>query len=130
MTARISNDAKTALHAAAAFMHPNIVEGLVELMSENELQFEDAYGCTPLHVVCSVGITQMAKCMVNKNKKILTIPDLQKDLPVTLAVIGRYKEMARYLYSITPLEILLPENGYNGASLLRECLLVEYLGKS
>ena len=66
LIARISFDGKTALHAAAAFMHPNIVEGLVELMSENELEFQDAYGLIPLHVVCTVGIIEMAKSMVNK----------------------------------------------------------------
>ena len=130
LTAAISFDGKTPLHAAAAFMHLHIVEGLVELVSEDDLELEDADGLTPLDQVCNVGVTQIARCMVNKNKKILTRPNQADDyLPVTQAV-WTSKELARYLYLVTPLAELLPEKGHHGASLLVCCLLFDNLGKS
>ena len=100
-------------------MRPHLVEGLVELMSKDDLELKDSYDCSPLDHVCSIGITQMARCMVNKNKKILTILEPNENLlPFTKVVVRRYKEMARYLYSITPLGILLLGKGYYGATLL------------
>ena len=61
----------------------------------------------------------MARCMVNKNEKILTILNPSENLlSLTKVVVRRYKEMIGYLYSVTPLGILLIGKGYYGATLL------------
>ena len=72
----------------------------------------------------------MARCLVNKNKEILTIPDLKNNfLPVTVAVVGKQKQkkVATYLYSVTPLAELLPKKGCHVASLLTQCIFMENL---
>ena len=107
------------LHVVATFMDPYVVEGLVELMSKDDLKLKDAYGCGPLDHVCSIGITQFARYMTNKNKKILTILESNENLlPLTKVVVRRYKEMDEYIYSVTPLGILFLGKGYHGATLL------------
>ena len=50
--------------------------------------------------------------------------------PVTLALDFGHTEMARYIYSVTPFEVLLPENEKHGAVLLVQCYYSKMLGKS
>ncbi|XP_062089049.1 uncharacterized protein LOC133795611 [Humulus lupulus] len=113
------NFGKSALHIASVAGHAHIVEVLVELMEEKELERRGILdGFTALADATMNGKANIAKCMVEKNSKIVSIPTETGMIPVVLALAYGNKSMARYLYPVTPLEDLLPEKGTNGASLL------------
>ncbi|KAF7820264.1 ankyrin repeat-containing protein NPR4-like isoform X1 [Senna tora] len=128
--ARITSLGQTALHVVASLGHVRMVEGLVGLMEPQYLEIVDVDGFTPLATAAAnSGHLHLAQCMVNKNDNILTIPISRgKVLPVTLALSNGHKEMGRYLYSLTPLEILKPKNGTQGAALLYWCFQMGELG--
>lgn len=115
-------------------------------MREEALEIKDAYGGTPLGYALKgqqggnqagqqLGanvIIEMTKYMVEKNKKILSavIPPTSNILVVEACVWKRW-ELVRYLYSVTPLEVLMPPvNGSHGASLIWYCLNNTKFGKS
>ncbi|KAK4256046.1 hypothetical protein QN277_008961 [Acacia crassicarpa] len=123
LTAKMTSSGKTALHVAALFGHVSIVKELVSLLSPELLETTDDFGNTPLFIATITGITQVAKCLVNKNTNILGILNSTKELPVTQAFLNGHQEMGRYLYSKTPLEYLHPEKSpLQGAMLLHCCL--------
>ncbi|KAI4347929.1 hypothetical protein L6164_008702 [Bauhinia variegata] len=123
VNAIISEIEETALHVAVTFEHLHIVKELVNKMQEGDLEWRDQFGETALVTAACTGIIEMAKCMIEKNRNLPMIPTNDGVLPVTHAVISNQKEMARYLYLVTPLEELVPEMGYHGANLLRQCFL-------
>ncbi|KAI4347989.1 hypothetical protein L6164_008755 [Bauhinia variegata] len=121
----------TALHVAASLGHLNIVKELIELMSEEDVALIDYTGYTTLAVAASTGITEIAKCIIKKNKNLICLTDLPDvfvfgDMPVTVAVENGHLEMARYLYSVTPLEELSPHRGSHGAELLNRCFVSNF----
>ena len=60
----------------------------------------------------------MAKCLVERGSKLLTIPNVAGFILVTRAPDMGNEEMACYLYLVTLLEELKPEKGYHAATLL------------
>lgn len=126
---------KSALHIAAVSGHAHTVEKLTELMSEEELARKGHDGFTALADATMNGIKSMAKCMYEKNNEIVSIAtdtnntEIKGMLPVVLALAYGNKHMARYLYSVTPPEDLLPEKGPNGASLLTYAIRMKQYGK-
>ncbi|XP_028792354.1 uncharacterized protein LOC114748164 [Neltuma alba] len=120
-TAKLTVTNGTPLHVAALFGHVELMEELVRLADPEFLEIVDDYGSTPLAIAASTGVIQIAKCILHKNRNILDIPDLRFHLPVTLAIGAGRKEMGRFLYKETPLEVLKPQNGYLGSRLLRAC---------
>ncbi|XP_042954895.1 uncharacterized protein LOC122291290 isoform X1 [Carya illinoinensis] len=122
-TATIENiSGQTPLHTAVAAEHEHIVEKLVEMMKEEDLAILDSGGNTALAYTAINGNYQMAKCMIRKNKSLVSIGNNQKDIPVVIAVENGHKELACYLYLHTPLEELRPEKGHNGATLLNHTI--------
>ncbi|XP_075644032.1 uncharacterized protein LOC142615207 [Castanea sativa] len=122
-TAKISITGSTALHIAIFEGHMNIVEKLVNKMSEEELKIKDTNDYTVLGYCAIVGNIQMAKCIIGKSRTLLSIGNESDDLiPVVLAVTKNQIEMARYLYPETPLEDLIPRNGINGASFITRAI--------
>ncbi|KAK7813869.1 ankyrin-2 [Quercus suber] len=111
---------KKVLHLAVFAGHENIVQELVKQMSENDLVLEkrDQFGYTALAETTLHGNCEMAKCMIDKNHKLVRIPSYKKLLPVVLAVFHKHIKLARYLYRRTPLKDLLAENGLNGVTLM------------
>ncbi|XP_028805713.1 ankyrin repeat-containing protein NPR4-like isoform X2 [Neltuma alba] len=120
-TAKLTATNGTPLHVAALFGHVELVKELVRLADSEFLEIVDDYGSTPLAIAASTGVVEIAKCMLNKNRNILDTPDLRYHLPVALAIGAGQKEMGRFLYKETPLEVLKPQNGYLGSRLLRAC---------
>ncbi|XP_028763118.1 uncharacterized protein LOC114721471 [Neltuma alba] len=119
LTAEIDDKGRTTLHVAAMFGHVTIVEELLKLLPPQFLLRPDSFGDTALVLASRfAGITQVAKCLVNKNSRIVCIPNKYGNLPVTVAFADGYQEMGRYLYSVTPLECL---TGRWGSRLLRCC---------
>ncbi|XP_021822528.1 uncharacterized protein LOC110763939 isoform X2 [Prunus avium] len=109
---------KTALHMAIELEHEHIVEEIVQLMTEEELEIK-FLGCTALALAANQGNIKMVECMVRKSKKILTIPIENNNLtPILLACFNEHWDVVRYLYSVTPIEDLMPEKGPYGAGLL------------
>jgi ankyrin repeat protein len=120
---------KTALHIAVAAGHAHIVEEMVERMSEENLEIQDNGGLTALAETAYVGNHRMAECMLRKNKHLVSIGDMNGLLPVVMAMAYGYKDLARYLYSLTPLEDLMAEKGINGATLCTQAIYTRTLGK-
>ncbi|KAL0007995.1 hypothetical protein SO802_009497 [Lithocarpus litseifolius] len=125
VTAEISIFGNTALHIAIFEGHMNIVEELVKTMSEENLKIKDAYDLTVLGYCAVVGNIQMAKCIIGKCRTLLSIGNESDDfIPVVLALTynPHGTEMARYLYSETPQEDLMPGNGSNGAMFITRAI--------
>ncbi|XP_015941308.1 uncharacterized protein LOC107466820 [Arachis duranensis] len=128
LTARISHEGKRALHVAALFGHRHIVEQLLQLMSADNVKLRDNRGLTALHEATYGKDVQLVKCLVEKgNRELLTIPSNTGWIPLTRALSVGNKEMAAYLFSVTPWEELTPEKGYNGVRILIMCYYSQIL---
>ena len=114
ISAKITVTDKTALHVAAEAEHVHIVEEMVKQMSEENLEIKDIYGYTALARAAYNGNHRMAECMLGKNENLISIGDGDGYIPVVMALLNGHLKLARYLYLLTPPEILLPENGTIG----------------
>jgi ankyrin repeat protein len=121
---------ETALSIAVAAGHEHIVEKLVDVMSVEELGILDIYGNTPLVGALNAGNYRMTACMLRKNNNLVSIEDEDKRIPVIQAIGNGDIELARYLYSLTPLEDLTKENGAHGATLCTCAIYTRSLGKN
>ncbi|XP_042985036.1 protein ACCELERATED CELL DEATH 6-like isoform X1 [Carya illinoinensis] len=130
-SAKITTLGKTALHVSVEAGHVHIVEALVDLMSEDDLEVQDNFGDTALMETTYSGQYKMAECMLRKNKKLVsmgkTIQSVGQLLPVVMAISNGYIKMARYLYSLTPLEDLFPEKGRSGSTLCTQAIYTRAL---
>ncbi|XP_057969002.1 uncharacterized protein LOC131158272 [Malania oleifera] len=125
LSARISSKADTALHAAILAGQTKIAEELVEMMQPQDLEPTNEFGATVLSLATIGGNIKLAKAILEKNPKLITLGNYVKDdglIPVVVAALYGKKEMARYLYKVTPILELSPERGVNGAQLLN-CLI-------
>ncbi|KAG6631793.1 uncharacterized protein LOC122291889 [Carya illinoinensis] len=121
--ARESHTGYTALHIAVAAGHFRVVDELVKkLMPEQNLETLDYDGFSALTEAAVGGKKTMAQCMLCKNEKLISIASSAGILPVNTAISFGHTETARYLYSLTPLEDLMPESGYNGANLFIDAI--------
>ena len=130
ISAKITVTDKTALHVAAEAGHVHIVEELVKQMSEENLEIKDIFGFTALAQAAYYGGNcRMAECMLGKNENLIRIVT-ENGIPVVVALGNGYLKLARYLYLLTPLEILMPENGHMGASVVCAAIYNKALGKN
>ncbi|CAL8140116.1 unnamed protein product [Prunus armeniaca] len=121
---RITPEGETALHVAVKSEELQVVKELVKLMTEKDLEIKDAYGLTAFACTVILGDIEMAKCMVEKNKKLLSIRSPPNNaIPLINAYRRGQWEMANYLYSLTPLEDL---NDRDGAALISQCFLSKH----
>ncbi|KAK7830183.1 hypothetical protein CFP56_028509 [Quercus suber] len=87
------------------------------------LEIKDNDGLTVLGCSAIVGNIQITKCITQKNRRLLSIGNSTNQLiPVVLNAVYNAIDLARYLYSETPLEDLKPENGINGATFITRCI--------
>ena len=128
--AKITGLDETALHLAVEAGHEDIVEKLVDLMSKEDLAIPNFFGGTALVYAIEVGNYRMAACMLIKNNNLPRIKDSDDDIPVNQAILRGHIELARYLYSFTPLEDLTPERGVYGATLCTQAIYNRSLGKN
>ena len=121
---------KTALHVAAEAGHVHIVEELVKLMPEENLEIKDCDGFTALALAAYFGNYRIAECMLRMNENLISIEDDDGNIPVVLALLNGHLKLARYLYLLTPPEILLPDNGTMGATVVCQAIYNKALGKN
>lgn len=119
----------TILQSATVIGQLNIVEALVEIKSE---EIETAYNSfgTALAIAASLGMTEIAKCLVRYNRKLLTITSVKGNIPIVIASFAGHKEVTYALYSATPFDVLCPENGNQGYGLLTGCFRAKTFGKN
>ncbi|XP_051140270.1 uncharacterized protein LOC127257830 isoform X2 [Andrographis paniculata] len=124
MRARISSHKDTALHIALLSGQTRLAEELVKMMNPEDLELTNEYGATPLSLAAIDGADKLAKLMVHKNRHLVQMDNEHEDghLPVIVAAQYGQKHMVHYLYKVTPKEVLSPEYGENGATLLN-CLI-------
>lgn len=134
---KISPTGETALHVAVRTGHDQLIEKLVELLSEKDLEIKDGDGWTPMLLAARYGYTGMAKCMHKKNQNLVNIVssvgqgDQERNtIPVVMAMTIGNIEVARYLYSVTSLELLKPNHeGKHGSTLITASIWVDVFGK-
>ncbi|CAN6574047.1 unnamed protein product [Malus baccata var. baccata] len=106
-----------------------MVKKLVKLMDVKDLEIKSTVGgVTALGVASNTGITEMAECMVKKNRKLLTIPNSFNMIPLVRAYCNGYWHMSRYLYSETPVEYLWADNGPSGATIISQSFASKEFG--
>ncbi|GKV35254.1 hypothetical protein SLEP1_g43554 [Rubroshorea leprosula] len=116
----LSDEGHTALHVAIQAGQDQIAEELVAMMSETDLEIKTKnLRHTFLTLVASTGRTHVAKCIVKRKNKLLTVRCKEGHIPVTVACSMGHKEMTYYLYSVTPPVAFRPENGNHGFDLMR-----------
>ena len=130
--AKITATGKTALRVAAEAGHLHMVEELVQFMSKKDLEIRDIYGFgfTALAWATYFGNYRIAECMLLKNENLISIEDDFGNIPVVLALKNGHLKLARYLYLLTPMEILMPEKGPTGATVVCEAIYNNALGKN
>ena len=124
ISAKITVTGKTALYVAAEAGHVHIV---IKQMSEENLEIKDIDGFTALALAAYIGNYRIAECMLGKNENLIRIATEEGNI---LAVYNGHLKLARYLYLLTPPEILLPENGIMGATVVCEAIYNKALGKN
>ncbi|XP_071913957.1 uncharacterized protein [Coffea arabica] len=119
--ARVSSHRDTGLHIAILVGHIKIAEELVKKMQPQDLELINEYGATALSLAAISGATKLAKAIVEKNPKLVSMENDHDDgqLPVIVAALYGQKRMVRYLYKVTSKDEL---QGERGATLLN-CLI-------
>ena len=130
ISAKITVRGETALHVAAEAGHVHIVEELVKQMSKENLEIKDSDGFTALARAAYNGNHRMAECMLGKNENLISITSKKERTPLYAALTNGHLRLARYLYLLTPLEILKPENGPKGAAVVCAAIDNNALGKN
>ncbi|TYH45464.1 hypothetical protein ES332_D11G266800v1 [Gossypium tomentosum] len=89
------------------------------MMGKEELEMKNDMGETAFSIATINESRKMVEDMVEKNSNLLTLKNRYGAIPVVVASLFSAKEMVRYLYQITPKEILNPETeDRSGATLL------------
>ena len=99
-------------------------------MTEEDLLIQQNDGFTVLAVAIHVGSIPIAKCLIKKNKELVNVVHRTYGIPVNHSVFYSDFQMVRYLYSVTPQDVLtLRDNGKTGALLISLCILNNKFGK-
>ncbi|XP_004301340.1 PREDICTED: uncharacterized protein LOC101300154 [Fragaria vesca subsp. vesca] len=118
-------DGDTPINCALLSGNVGIAKELVQSMRQEEaLEDKDAQGVTALNwaIQCfkDGDVYEIAKKMAGINDQVLGIPSGRDDgIPVVNALRWKKWESVRYLYSVTPPELL---NGPNGSAFICYCL--------
>ncbi|KAJ0795871.1 putative ankyrin repeat-containing domain-containing protein [Helianthus annuus] len=127
-TTRVSSHGDTALHIAILSGKIDIALDLVRKMPKEGLEISNDFGATPLSLAAITEKIKLAKAMVEKNDKLVTIKKGitdQNSLPVIVASMYGRKRMVHYLYSKTPKSLL---DGSDGVLLLNNLITAEFYG--
>ncbi|KAI7742145.1 hypothetical protein M8C21_032190, partial [Ambrosia artemisiifolia] len=124
----ITENRETALHVAASVRRrsnkqvENFVKSLVALMTEDDLELQNADGNTALFLAAAAGNIQAVKIMVIMNRALSIIRGRNGMMPLYVAAMcGNYK-VVKFLYEYST---ALRDDGWdrqNRASLLEKCV--------
>ncbi|XP_020216816.2 uncharacterized protein LOC109800448 [Cajanus cajan] len=120
-----SSMGRTVLHVAVIAGHEHIVEKLVNLGRHKLLKMQDNFDYTALALAADLtGNVNIARCMVGNygGRDLLTIKTKDNEIPVLLSAVKGHKEMTRYLYQQTHLNVFLHNNSHYGVLLLTQCI--------
>ncbi|RZC82071.1 hypothetical protein C5167_044648 [Papaver somniferum] len=125
LTAKITHAGETALHVAILSAKLNTVKELLKLLPPEALEAKSNPGNPAISFAASLGITEIAKLVVEKNNGVLRIINQYGRIPLVAAVLNGKEDMVRYLYSVTPEEELDPDTSKNGATFLTGAITAE-----
>ncbi|RXH69495.1 hypothetical protein DVH24_037279 [Malus domestica] len=98
------------------------------VVTEEQLETKNDDGETALTIAAANNL-KIVKCLVAKNKKLLGIAqDSSQMTPILIAAKKDRWDIVRYLYSVTPLEDLMPDKGPWGSELVCYCLQAKQFG--
>lgn len=120
----------TPLHLATIIGNIEIVELLLEILPKENLEAVDVNNRTALICAAANGTRKIVECLVKKNEKLVGIADKANNLPLEIACGYGHKETALYLYSATPFDLLLPQNGKFGPSIVLASIYGGMFGKT
>ncbi|XP_042958007.1 uncharacterized protein LOC122293495 [Carya illinoinensis] len=120
----------TVLHAAVDAEQELIVEKLVDMISEPDSlkEMRDNFCFTALHQATTSGNCRIAMCLIKKYEGLVSVRNIDRELPVTMAMGFGHKKLARELYHLTPPGDLEAEEGWQGAALLKSSIYARDLG--
>ncbi|MFS7952982.1 putative ankyrin repeat-containing domain superfamily [Helianthus anomalus] len=114
------------IHIAILSGKIDIALDLVKKMPQEGLEISNDFGATPLSLTAITEKIKLAKAMVEKNDKLVTIKKGNTDqnsLPVIVASMYGRKRMVHYLYYKTPKNLL---DGSDGVLLLNNLITAEF----
>ncbi|XP_044497675.1 ankyrin repeat-containing protein NPR4-like [Mangifera indica] len=97
----ITKGNQTVLHIATAARQTSFVEELVKLMEPEELTLQDENGNSAFCFAAAVGAIQIAKIMLMKNPRLLTIRGSENMSPLYIAAVFAQRDTASFLYRET-----------------------------
>ncbi|KAI3921537.1 hypothetical protein MKW98_013471 [Papaver atlanticum] len=107
LTAEITNDGSTTLHAAVRLGRGDFVTELLKLMSPAQLEATTHKGNTALSLAAKgYNNLEIVKMMAEKNPYLLQIENNEEHSALAIAAINGDETVFRYLYRVTPKEML------------------------
>jgi hypothetical protein len=107
--APITKEKATTLHIAAAAQHTAFITEMLKLIVSTPKDLElmkTTSGFTALHSAAQSGSVRIAKQLVEMNNKLLSIQDVNEDIPLIVAAYQGHTNMVSYLFALTGLEHL------------------------
>ncbi|KAL4012328.1 hypothetical protein IC575_029428 [Cucumis melo] len=106
----VTKNQETVLHVAAGAKQTGFVKELVHRMSPTDMTMQNKYGNTALCFAATSGIVRIAQLIVNKNEDLPLIRGFSNLTPLFMAVSYKRKLMATYLFAVTDIFQLTPED--------------------
>ncbi|KDO77346.1 hypothetical protein CISIN_1g044420mg, partial [Citrus sinensis] len=98
LCAGIAKGYETLLHLAAGARQTGFVEELLKLMKPEDLTLQDRNGNTAFCFAVAAGSIHIAKIMLKKNERLLTMRGGENMTPLYMAAVLAQRDMALYLY--------------------------------
>ncbi|MFS8021091.1 putative ankyrin repeat-containing domain-containing protein [Helianthus anomalus] len=126
----ITENCETALHIAVSAQNTKCVEELLKIMKKEDLELQNNHGNTVLCLAAAAGNRTLAEMLVNANKKLLKIPNINNMMPLYIAALFRNHDTVEYLYDNFPK--MVDKHGWTDDTrrwVLLECINTDFCGK-
>ncbi|KAI3754481.1 hypothetical protein L1987_54265 [Smallanthus sonchifolius] len=99
---KLNSDDNTLLHIVVGISHNSLIMSILPLIPVNDLtEITNSNGSTVLHIAAIVGNTYAAKCLVEREKKLLHILDNEGETPLYKAYKNMHLDTIAYLLEAT-----------------------------
>ena len=95
----ITENCETILHVATFGKSCMFVKYLMSFMTKEDLELPNGNGETTLSLVATTGNVAIAKTLVEKNERLIDIPNSQGRMPLQVAALFGRHDMVEYLYN-------------------------------